>query len=114
MTVTEPAPATSPAKTAERWTAQWKELYAEGITTGLSTRPAARAVRAAAPRHITRENRGAMDCAVEGALRGGHHDRPLHRLRRLRRHLPARRDPLRGPGGDEAPRPPRGRARGRQ
>ena len=34
MTVTESTPA--PAK-AERWTAQWKELYAEVITTGLCT-----------------------------------------------------------------------------
>ena len=36
MTVTEPAP---PASTGanERWTAQWKELYAEVITTGLCT-----------------------------------------------------------------------------
>lgn len=36
MTVTEP-PATSPTGKAERWTAQWKELYAEVITTGLCT-----------------------------------------------------------------------------
>ena len=32
MTVTEPLPAK-----AERWTAQWKELYDEVITTGLCT-----------------------------------------------------------------------------
>src|SRR5918997_6725575 len=37
MTVTEPAPTSPPAKAAERWTAQWKELYAEVITTGLCT-----------------------------------------------------------------------------
>ena len=34
MTMTEPA---APAAKAERWTAQWKELYAEVITTGLCT-----------------------------------------------------------------------------
>ena len=32
MTVTE-----APAPKAERWTAQWKELYEEVITTGLCT-----------------------------------------------------------------------------
>ena len=32
MTVTE-----APPPRAERWTAQWKELYAEVITTGLCT-----------------------------------------------------------------------------
>ena len=34
MTMTDDAP---PAPKAERWTAQWKELYAEVITTGLCT-----------------------------------------------------------------------------
>ena len=39
MTITEPAPAApaSAAPKAERWTAQWKELYAEVITTNLCT-----------------------------------------------------------------------------
>ena len=38
MTITDPAPPTDPAPAkAERWTAQWKELYAEVITTGLCT-----------------------------------------------------------------------------
>ena len=51
---------------------------------------------------------------MEGALRRGHHDRPVHRLRRLRRHLPARRDRLRARGGQVHPVPPRGGARPRQ
>ena len=40
MTVTDPAPPATPggaAPKAERWTAQWKELYAEVVTTGLCT-----------------------------------------------------------------------------
>jgi coenzyme F420 hydrogenase subunit beta len=36
MTVTEPA-GTSPPPAATRWTAQWKELYEEVVTTGLCT-----------------------------------------------------------------------------
>ena len=35
--MTSDPPATAPAPKAERWTAQWKELYAEVITTGLCT-----------------------------------------------------------------------------
>ena len=37
MTMTSDPPAPAPAPKAERWTAQWKELYAEVITTGLCT-----------------------------------------------------------------------------
>jgi coenzyme F420 hydrogenase subunit beta len=37
MTMTSDPPAAAPAPKAERWTAQWKELYAEVITTGLCT-----------------------------------------------------------------------------
>ena len=53
----------------------------------------------------------ALDGAVEGAVRGGHHDRPVHRLCRLRRHVPARRHRLRARGGQVHPVPPRGGAR---
>ena len=55
--------------------------------------------------------RPALDGAVEGALRGGHHHRPVHRVRRLRRHLPARRHRLRARRGQVHAVPPRGRAR---
>jgi hypothetical protein len=48
-----------------------------------------------------------VDGAVEGAVRRGDHDRALHRLRRLRGHLPARRDRLRARGGQVHPVPPR-------
>ena len=51
---------------------------------------------------------------MERALRRGHHERPVHRLRRLRRHLPARRDRLRARGGQVHPVPPRRGARPRQ
>lgn len=37
MSITEDAPTSAAAGKAERWTAQWKELYAEVITTGLCT-----------------------------------------------------------------------------
>ena len=53
----------------------------------------------------------ALDGAMEGALRRGHHDRAVHRVRRLRRHLPPRRHRLRARRGQVHPVPPRGRAR---
>ena len=55
-----------------------------------------------------------MDGAVEGALRGGHHARALHRLRRLRDLLPPRRHRLRPRAGRLQAVPPRGRARAGQ
>ena len=41
----------------------------------------------------------------------GHHDRPVHGLRRVRRHVPPRRHRLRARGGQVHPLPPRGGAR---
>ena len=56
----------------------------------------------------------ALDGAVEGALRRGHHDRLVHRLRGLCRHLSPRRHRLRARGGQVHPVPPRRGARPRQ
>ena len=50
---------------------------------------------------------------MEGALRGGHHLRAVHRLRRLRDLVPPRRDRLRPRVGRLQAVPPRGRARPR-
>ena len=44
----------------------------------------------------------------------GHHDRPLHGMCRVRRHVSARRDRLRARGGQVHPLPSRRRARARQ
>ena len=57
---------------------------------------------------------GALDAPVEGALRRGHHHRPLHRLRRLRDRLPPRRHRLRARAGRLQAVPPRGGARPRR
>ncbi len=51
-----------------------------------------------------------MDGAVEGAVRGGHRQRPLHRLCRLRDRLPPRRHRLRPRGRRLHAVPPRGRS----
>ena len=51
---------------------------------------------------------------MEGALRGGDHDRAVHRVRRLRRDLPARRHRLRARRGQVQALPPRGGAWARQ
>ena len=53
----------------------------------------------------------ALDGPVERAVRRGHHHRAVHRLRGLRRRLPARRHRLRPRGGQLPALPPRGRAR---
>ena len=57
---------------------------------------------------------GALDGAVEGALRRGHHHRAVHGVRGLRGHLPPRRHRLRARGGQVPALPPRGGARARQ
>ena len=57
---------------------------------------------------------GALDAPVEGALRRGHHLRALHRVRRLRDRVPARRHRLRARAGRLQAVPPRGGARARQ
>ena len=51
---------------------------------------------------------------MEGALRGGHHHRALHGLRRLRHRLPARRHRLHARAGRLQAVPPRGGARPRR
>ena len=69
---------------------------------------------AASPRPVracSAGNKAALDGAVEGALRRGHHDRAVHGLRRLRGHLPPRRHRLRARGGQVHAVPPRGGAR---
>ena len=67
-----------------------------------------------APRTAPAQGQGrALDLPVEGALRRGHHLRPLHRLRRLRDRVPARRDRLRPRAGRLQAVPPRGGARAR-
>ena len=57
---------------------------------------------------------GSLDGAVEGVVRRGHHDRVVHRLRRLCRHVSARRDRLRARGGQVHPLPSRRGAGPRQ
>ena len=92
-----------------------------GLADGGSRRPPADRTYAAAvtmtsdpPATAPARQGRALDGAVEGAVRRGHHHRAVHRVRRLRRHLPARRHRLRARGGQVHAVPPRGGARARQ